>query len=68
MKDTILKEVIFLNMVKQRGVEMLNVCFKNKEKGYKLFLTFWKQEQVDKWLIKNPDYEIIKKKDVLQEK
>ena len=65
MKDTILKEVIFLNMEKQRGVEMLNVCFKNKEKGNKLFLTFWKQEQVDKWLSKNPDYEIIKKKDVL---
>ena len=46
---------------------MLNVCFKNKEKGNKLFLTFWKQEQVDKWLSKNPDYEIIKRKDVLQE-
>ena len=46
---------------------MLNVCFKNKEKGNKLFLTFWKQEQVEKWLSKNPDYEIIKKKDVLQD-
>ena len=44
---------------------MLNVCFKNKEKGNKLFLTFWKQEQVDKWLSKNPDYEIVKKKDIL---
>ena len=47
---------------------MLNVCFKNKEKGNKLVLTCWKQEQVDKWLSKNLDYEIVKKKDVLQEK
>ena len=47
---------------------MINVCFKNKEKGNNLFVTFCRSEKVDKWLIKNLDYEIIKKKDVLQKK